>query len=355
MVVVSNTEQATLQGPSRLSYTNSTNPEIVQEKPSRGLRLTERENVTLRTDVKDWGDLDGDRPVSWARATRQFLTYDREARETENVFQNTETGETAASPVSHRFQPEYREMWYAKFNDLLRAAQDRFSVVHTTMLGLTASSTPDGDRQAPVDHWTDCDASNNAVKQALRRIKENQDAVVIEFVEAHPGGGTNDGYLHKHPVILSGQRVSDADLQKVINAHVNNSPNAEHDAHDLSQSVTRSRVSARKDADAATEEVIGNLPAYLAGYLLDYGESLEQLPESQLAGAVVMWATGTQSVRPGQQAQQWMQPDETDDEDSPWILAGVERDGEFIPASDDTGGGVQTFTTSRGVDPPDTT
>jgi hypothetical protein len=346
------TQQVTLQGPSWLSYTNSTNHEIVSEKPSRGRRLTDRQNVTLRDDVRDWVTLKGDLPVTWAEAQKRFLGYDQEARETERVFANTVTGETATSPVSHRFQPEYREMWYAKFNDLLRAAQDRWPVVHTTMLGLTASSIPEGDRQAPVDHWTDCDASNDAVKQALRRIKkELGDAVVVEFVEAHPGGKTNDGYLHKHPVILSGQRIPDDDLQKVLNAHVNNSPNAEHSAHGLSRSVTRSRVNARKDADAATDEVIGNLPAYLAGYLLNYGDSLEELPESQLAGATVMWATGAQSVRPGQRAQQWMKREGDDDgEVTEWELAGVEKDGEFIPASDSANGGVCTFTTSW--DPP---
>lgn len=111
-------------------------------------------------------------------------------------------------------------------------------------------------------------------------------------------------------------------------------------------------MAARKDAEKATEEVIGNLPAYLAGYLLDYGESLEELPESQLAGATTMWATGAQSVRPGQQAQEWMKLEDDDGEDSPWELAGVEKDGEFIPASDDpSAGGVQRFTTSW--DPPD--
>jgi hypothetical protein len=220
------------------------------------------------------------------------------------------------------------------------------------MLGLTASSTPDGDRQAPVDHWTDCDASNDAVKAAIRRIKKKYGAVSIEFVEAHPGGGTNDGYLHKHPVIFSGRPISDDDLQKVLNAHVNNSPNAEHEAHDLERSVTRSRVSARRDAEQASEDLIGNLPAYLAGYLLNYGEDLEELPESQLAGAAVMWSTGAQSVRPGQTAREWMRREEEEtDEPSPWILAGVERDGEFIPASDDNRGGVKRFTTAW--DPPD--
>ena len=281
-----------------------------------------------------------------------FLRYDQEARETANVFENTETGETAKSTVSHRFQPEYREMWYAKFNDLLRAAQDRWPVVHTTMLGLTASSIPNDDRQAPVDHWQDCDRSNDAVKQALRRVKDELgDAVAIEFVEAHPGGGTNDGYLHKHPVIISGQRVPDRLLQKVLNAHVNNSPNAEHDAHEPERCVSRNRVSPRNDTDAATEEVIGNLPAYLAGYLLDYGEDLDELPEAQLAGATTMWATGAQSVRPDQRAQQWMKLEEDDDGPSPWELAGVEKDGEFIEASGSSSGGVQTFTTSW--DPPD--
>ncbi|WP_224926152.1 hypothetical protein [Saliphagus infecundisoli] len=343
-----------VRGLSWLSYTNSTNREIVEEKPSRGLRLTDREEITLREDVRDWWCREGDRAVTWAEGQRKFLEYDREARRTENVFENTLTGTRASSAVSHRFQPEYRERWYAKFHDLLRAAQERWAVVHTTMLGLTGSSTPDGDRMCPVDHWRDCDASNDAVKEAIRRLKDELgDAVAIEFVEAHPGGGTNDGYLHKHPVIVSGQRVPDGLLQKVLNAHVNNSPNAEHDAHRLSEAVTRSRVSGRKDSEEATEEVIGNLPAYLAGYLLNYGESLEELPESQVAGAVVMWATGTQSVRPGGRASEWMRFEgEEDEEESLWVLAGVERDGEFIPASDG-GSGVSTFTTSRGLDPPE--
>jgi len=342
---------------SRLSYTNSTLPGISREKPSRGIRLTERDGVTLREDVRDWFADDGDRPVTWARAERRFLGYGREARETENVFRNTETGETANSPVSHRFQPEYREMWYAKFNDLFRRSQSEWPVVYVYLLGLTASSTPDGDRLAPVDHWIDCDASNDAVKQAIRRIKDDTGAVAIEFVEAHPGGGTNDGYLHKHPVILSPQPIPDDDLQKVLNAHVNNSPNAEHDAHNLEDTVTRSRVSSRKDAEDATEDLIGNLPAYLSGYLLNYGESLEELPEPQLAGATTMWATGAQSVRPGAVASDWMQldqDDQDDDEFSPWELAGVERDGEFIPADDGASGGVKRFTTAPdGLDPPD--
>lgn len=349
-----NSEQVTLQGPSRLSYTNSTNPEIAEKKPSRGMRLTEREGVRLREDVRDWTVVEGDRPVTWAHAEHRFLNYDAEARKAANVFENTKTGETATSAVSHRFQPEYREMWYARFNDLVRAAQERWSVVHTTMLGLTASSTPDGERQAPADHWADCDASNDAVKQVLRRLKKKLgDAVAIEFVEPHPGGGTNDGYLHKHPVIFSGQRVSDVDLQKVLNAHVSNSPNAEHDAHGLSESVTRGRLSSRQDAEKASEEVISNLPAYLAGYLLDYGDDLDELPESQLAGATTLWVTGARSVRPGQTARDWMRrEEEEEEEESPWILAGVEKDGEFFPTSGDPSrGGVSRFTTSW--DPPD--
>jgi hypothetical protein len=223
------------------------------------------------------------------------------------------------------------------------------------MLGLTASSTPDDEQMAPVDHWTDCDASNDAVKQALRRVKsELGDAVVIEFVESHPGGGTNDGYLHKHPVILSGQRVPDRLLQPVLNAHVNNSPNAEHDAHDPERCVSRNRVSARKGVEHATEEAIGNLPAYLAGYLLDYGDRLDELPEPQLAGAVTMWATGAQSVRPDQRAQEWMRRDDSDDgEPSDWVLIGVQRGEEFTPADDAHGGGVRRFVTDDSLDPPD--
>ena len=346
------TPQVTLQGKtgdgSRHSFTYSTNHENSTEKPQRRKTLTERENVTLREEVRDWGSLN-DWPLQWDESIEEFIEYDREARKTSQVYENQATGETSTNPVSHRFQPQYREMQYARFNDLLREAQDRHSVVHTTLIGLTASSTPDGEQLAPVDHWHDLDRSNDAVKQAIRRIKDQLgDAVAIEFVEAHPGGGTNDGYLHKHPVIISGQRVSDTQVRKILNAHVNNSPHAKAEAHDLDQAVTRNRVSQRKDADLATENVIGNLPAYLTSYLLDYGKNLEDLPESQRAGAAVLWATGAQSIRPGATAQEWMQRDQEDQETAEeWEMVGVERDGEFIP-SDDHSGGVSTFTTGTG-------
>jgi len=235
--VVGVTPQVTLQGKtgdgSRHSFTYSTNHENSTEKPQRRKTLTERENVTLREEVRDWGSLN-DWPLQWDESIEEFIEYDREARKTSQVYENQATGETSTNPVSHRFQPQYREMQYARFNDLLREAQDRHSVVHTTLIGLTASSTPDGEQLAPVDHWHDLDRSNDAVKQAIRRIKDQLgDAVAIEFVEAHPGGGTNDGYLHKHPVIISGQRVSDTQVRKILNAHVNNSPHAKAEAHDL--------------------------------------------------------------------------------------------------------------------------
>ena len=346
------TAQVTLQGKtgdgSRHSFTDSTNHDNSTEKPQRRKILTERDGVTLREEARDWGSLH-DRPITWSEFIEKFIEYDHTTRETYQVYENQATGETSKNAVSHRFQPEYRERQYARFNDLLREAQERHSVVHTTLIGLTASSTPDGEQLAPVDHWHDLDRSNDAVKQAIRRVKDELgNAVAIEFVEPHPGGGTNDGYLHKHPVIISGQRVSDAQVRKILDAHVNNSPHAKPEAHDLDQAVTRQRVSHRKDAENATEETIGNLPAYLTSYLLDYGKNLEDLPESQQAGAAILWATGAQSIRPGATAQEWMQLDQEDQENADeWDMIGVERDGEFIP-SDDHSGGVSTFTTGTG-------
>jgi hypothetical protein len=46
--------------------------------------------------------------------------------------------------------------------------------------------------------------------------------------------------------------------------------------------------------------------------------------------------------------------DADDDTQSPWELAGVERDGEFIPADSRSSGGVDRFVTSTdSLDPPD--
>lgn len=337
------------------SYTKSTNPKNGREKPSRGLRLSERDGVKLRDEVRDWGSLDRLRPETWRHAKRKLRIYGKEARETENVFQNTETGEVAKSDVSHRFQSDYREMWYAKFNDLLRHAQERYSVVHTTMFGLTGSSTPeyvDG-QLPPVDHWEDVDASNDAVKQALSRVKEVVGGVVMEFIEPHPGGGTNDGYLHKHPVLLTPFRVPDELAQKVLDAHVRNSPNAQPEAHTLDRSVSRSRVSPRKDVEAASEGVIGNLPAYLTGYLMEYGESLDELPEPQQAGATIMWATGARSVRPDQTANEWMRLERGEDAEdtTEWEYVGFEDGaGQLHEAEGEGSGGISWFTT--GTHPP---
>ena len=340
------TEQVSL---SRLSKTNRADDQNGEYTPSarrsRKRPLTERDGVTLRKEVRDLLDLDGDRSVSWNRAISRFRSYVEDREDVEAVFQS-EDGETARGSDPHRFHPGYSAKQYAKLKDLERGVSAEFGKrLHTAMLTFTASSTPDGEPVPPVDHLDELLSSWDAIRRALDRALGERRYARLAILEPHPGDGVNNGYLHVHMAVFVDGKVRKEDLAPVISAHVRNCEYATEDAHDPSSDETISIRHAGADrADLEDDEQLDELAIYLAEYLGTYGDDdpLEE-PEHVQAANTLLWSTNRQRWRPCQTAQQYMayDPPETDTE---WRLVGIEKDGDLIPA-DGSSGGVDTFTT----------
>ena len=337
-----------------------TNPADFQtsgENVSRGQKLnralTDRDGVTLRQEVYDYDDLDGDRPVTWRDTVWSWRDYIKDKRDVTTVLANTETGQHVRTQRPHRFHPDYSNKQYAKLKDLERGLRDEYGKrLHTAMLTFTASARRGDDLAGPVDHLLDLDGSRSAVGRALRRQLEGRRYERLAILETHPGDGVNRGYLHIHMAVFVEGPVTRSDLAPVIEAHVRNCEYAQPAAHDTSDDDTISirRVGADRD-----EDTIGNLGTYLAEYLGAYGDDPLEAPEHVQMGNAILWATGKQRWRPSNGAQQYMTNPQTadDDDTSDWELVGIERDGELHECNADNGG-VDTFvTSSRGYDPPD--
>ena len=345
------TEQTTL---SRLSKTNRADRRNGAYTPSarrsRKQPLTERDGVTLRSEVRDFAAIDGDRATTWNRAIRQYRAYIEDRDGIDSVFEN-EDGETARGGDPHRFDPDYSDKQYAKLKDLERGVSETFGKrLHTAMLTFTATSQPDGGPIGAVDHLDGLLESWEAIRRALDRALGDRRYARLAILEPHPGDGANNGYLHIHIAVFVEGKVTQADLAPVIEAHVRNCDLAQPEAHDPTDENTISIRHAGADrADLEDDEQLDELAIYLAEYLGTYGDDDPlDAPEHVQASNTVLWATNRQRWRPCQTAQEFMayEPPETDGE---WSLVAIEKDGEMIPC-DETGGGVDTFTTN--TDPP---
>lgn len=340
---------------SRLSKTNRAhslsggyNP---QRRESRKRPLTERDGVSLRSEVRDVEVLGKNRPTTWAHATNAWRCYIEGQRDVQAVFQN-DRGETAKGSDPHRFAPEAGDKQYAKLCDLERGVQDAFGKrLHTTMLTLTASGQPESEPIGPVDHLDELLSSWEAVRRALKRATDGLRSARLGILEPHPGDGVNNGYLHMHIAVFTDGRVTADDFAPVIEAHLRHCDLATEDAHDLGSEDTISiRHSGLDRAGDDTGDHLDQIAIYLSEYLGTYGDDPLDAPEHVQASNAILWATGRQRWRPCQTAQQFMAYDPPES-DGDWTLIGVEDGDDFLPC-DDASGGVDRFTTGP-VGPPE--
>ena len=346
---------------SRLSMGNPADPSGGQYSPSarrsRKRPLTDRDGITLREELRDLDQL-GNRSVSWSRAISRWRDYIRDKRDVRQVFEHIDGSEATASDP-HRFHPDYSAKQYAKLKDLERGVQDRYGKrLHTAMLTLTASATPDGEPLPPVDHLDSLLESWSAVSRALRRVLDDRRSARLAILEPHPGDGVNNGYLHVHIAVFIDGKIAPEAFAPVLDAHVRNCEHAGSEAHSVDDIDVRHAGADRSSGYDHTvaegieheNEEIAQLAIYLAEYLGTYdGDDPLDLPEHQQAANALLWSTNRQRWRPCQTAQSLMayDPPETA---SDWEFVGIERSGEFIECNADSGG-ISTFETGE-WDPP---
>ena len=345
---------------SRPSETNRADSTNHGKRPSKAeslkLPLTEQDGIALREDVRDFGNLEGARPLSWRESVHRWREYIEDTADTDAVFQNTETGEYYAGSTPHRFDPDYADKQYAKLKDLERGlSRDYGKRLHTAMLTLTASSCPDDEALPPVDHLLELDSSWESVRRELSRQLEGTRWEYLAILEPH-----KSGYLHIHIAVFVDGVVRRDTFAPVIEAHVRNCDIAGPDAHDTGDDSTISVRHAGGDRsslldDDDSRESIGELAIYLAEYLGTYGDDPLDASDNQQMANAVLWATGKQRWRPSNGAQSYMAAYPSSDDETEWELVGVRSGTEYYPAVS-SGGGVDRFETSTRVpdrpDPP---
>lgn len=350
-------------GGSRLSMTDRAdhaNDGLQESIPaSRFKRLTERDGIALREEVEQFGSSPS-KPVTWRAATDRFEEYLSEKGGTDMVFEDPE-GNLAKGSDPHRFAEEYGDKQYAKLKDLERAVQRKYGkMLHTAMLTISASATPQGEFLPPVDHLDELLASWDAVRRALDRVLGDRRYARLAILEPHPGDGDNNGYLHIHIAVFMEGFVSASEFEPVYDAHVRNCDFAGKKAHTADNidvrhtGLDRGELAvmnhARAEGYPYSSESIGNLACYLAEYLNTHSDPLDQ-PECVRASNAVLWATGRQRWRPCQQAQKFMAYDGPE-QNTDWEFIGIEdASGEFHEVSEGSGG-VSRFVTGSGL-PPD--
>jgi hypothetical protein len=322
-------------------------------RQSRKRPLTDRDGITLRRECLDYGNIDEKRPISWNGTITRYRDYIRDKRNVSTVFEHGETGETATGSTPHRFHRDYAAKQYAKLKDLERGVQARYGKrLHSGMLTLTASSTPNGDPLPSVDHLDELLSSWSAVSRTLRRVLEDRRSARLAILEPHPGDGPNNGYLHIHIAVFIDGKIKPETFQPVLDAHLRNCDLATADAHTTDDIQIRHAGADRQlgynhslaegiDYDS---DQLGELAIYLAEYLGTYGgDDPLDAPEHVQAANALLWATNRQRWRPCSTAQSLMAYDGPD-ADTDWEVVGIETNGEIIPC-DNTGGGVDTFVT----------
>jgi len=315
---------------SRLPLSNRADPEEGELEAST-VRIAEEPGTKLREELT-YDSLRGVEGVTWGEAVERFGSWYEDQRDTRVVVENGE-GDRTGFRTPNRFTPEYREMLYAKAQSLERSLRDEWGpLLHTAMVTLTASTTDDDGRpRPPVAHLRDLLSSWESVRRALSRVLDGREWEYLAIIEPHASG-----YAHVHlGVFVKGPVVAEQ-FQPVLDAHLRNCEGAGEKAHRAVEeegdgAVTVHRAADRRNGPGGIE----NLGAYLAAYMAgEYGAEATEMPEYVRGFYAVMWATGRQWFRPSNGAQEFMQPEEDEDETGEelaenWRLVGIAPDGDL--------------------------
>ncbi len=192
-------------------------------------------------------------------------------------------GEAVRAPLENSYQPDYGKKYYAKLNDLQRAAERHKDGVTTAMLTFTASHVnAHGKPRRIADHMRDVQDGYNAARKRVADVLSDYDWEYARVWEPH-----KDGYGHLHIAIFifdSDPEITASDFEPVMRSHVRNCKPAGYEAH-------------KPESDAVNiNNEIDTLGTYISKYIGIFGESpLDRSIEEQIFYTTT-WATGTQKV-----------------------------------------------------------
>jgi len=289
------------------------------------LPLTERDGVSLRRDytreeyesfhseaireIDD--DVTGQQlvaryPYDWGEAVVQMLEDHEDTRRTTVNLERGRPGDAEYAEFSidvvTRWFATYQKKYYAQMEAWLReltggerpsggTSTANYSDPHICLLTLSASSMPDGERVAPVDHINVRRSSWNSCYDTLRNTMRSlgYDWQYERRSEPHTGKrgeyGINRCYGHDHIVLVVDGPVTPNDLRPVIEKHVEECDWAGAEAHDLDIQDWDANAEDVNTVEIKEPEELESTARYVADYA-----SIDPLDLHERSEEYIMWA-----------------------------------------------------------------
>jgi len=254
------------------------------------------------------------RSKSLAGVMQEFITWYQQQQELVLEFPDFEM------EVGSSFDEDAARERYGRLRDLergaLEACRQSGDDLYTALLGITAShKNANGDFRCPADHWREMRESwSNHVRQEQQRVFEDLGAdrydpedpperwwEYVRIVEPH-----GSGFAHHHIAVVTNFEISVEDFEPVIARHVEETPSANWDAHQVHSKDPENRcVSVNRVDPVSDGESVGNLASYLSGYLSEFTDesdgddeylSLLDRGAHEVMFAAVQWATASRKI-----------------------------------------------------------
>ncbi len=277
---------------------------------------------------------------TWIDAVHAFLRAHHEYKGMLARFEDRESGDEFDVPLVDAWGKEYSKKQYARARALQRQmsggkrpsggeAIPAWNDPVTTMLTLTASSVPNGNRLSPVDQMDEIhDAfSYGGVRDTLRNVMEYHLDLEPEqwgyWLQAEPHGmgtssnpdeepGLNACYTHIHVgVYFDGGRFDDlrpvaSEFERVIDKHLEVCDPAGWSAHNY-EAIDDYLL--EDDGCISMNADVGNLGSYLAAYMGGYTEDLLDKPIEYIAWGAVYWSAARRRTSRSQTVNQAIRAD----------------------------------------------
>jgi len=260
------------------------------------------EPVTDDEDGMTVSQLDRRVPLTWEEAVEQILeSYERSRKTTlklECGYEGDPEHQVYLKDAETSWMPSYQKRYFAELKGWVREAiggqrpsggdcEGQFENPHIVLLTRTASSIPDGERAAPVDHIEKVRQAWEPVYHTLRnRLRalgfDSDQWDYYRKEEPHTserGGSVNRCYTHEHTMLIVDGAVSAEDFQPVLDKHVEECEWAGPDAH-----------STDRAARVFPAEEVEDVAAYVASYTGIQPMGLLERSIEYVAWAATQWA-----------------------------------------------------------------
>lgn len=241
-------------------------------------------------------------PLTWEEAVDQLLHSYERARKTTLRLQRGYEGhpehEVFHKDAETSWMTSYHKRYFAELKGWVRETiggirpsggecDGKFENPHVALLTRTASSVPDGDHVAPVDHTEEIrkpwEGLYHTLRNRLRSLGfESDEWDYYRKEEPHKserGGSVNRCYTHEHIMLIVDGPVTAENFRPVMEKHIEECEWAGPDAHSTERAV-----------EVLPADEVEDVAAYVASYTGIKPAGLLERSTEYIAWAATQWA-----------------------------------------------------------------